>query len=110
MVDLWEGVAILWTDFVWLGKVHTYPSLPICLLNHYYVGQPFGVVDLSNEACVQQLVNFFSYGLIPFLCEDLLSLSNRWKGWGDVELMDHDIWIDAGHVLMALGKDVQVVP
>ena len=24
--------------------------------------------------------------------------------------MDHDIWIDPGHVLMALGKDVQVVP
>ena len=57
-----------------------------------------------------KLVNFFSYGIVLFLCEDPFSLSNEWKGWGDVELMHHDIWIDLGHVLMAPRKDVQVVP
>ena len=55
-------------------------------------------------------MNLFGYGLVPFLCEDPLSLSDEWKGWGDVELMDHDIWIDPEHVLMTAGKDVQVVP
>ena len=39
-----------------------------------------------------------------------MALSDEWKGWGDFELMDHDIWIDPEHVLMTAGKDVQVVP
>ena len=52
-VDLWEGVAVLWTNFVQVGEVHTHPSLPICLLNHYYISQPFRVVDFSNDACAQ---------------------------------------------------------
>ena len=54
-------------------------------------------------------MNFFGYDLVPFLCKDPLSLSDGLKGWGDVELMDHDIWIDLEHGRMAPGKDVQVV-
>ena len=108
-VDLWEEVAVLWTSFVQVGEVHTHPSLPIYLLNYYYISHPFRVVDFSNEACTQQLVNFFNCSLVPFLCEDPLSLSNGWKGWGDVELMDDGIWVNPWHVFVGPGKDVQVV-
>ena len=75
-VDSWEGVDVLWTSFVQVGEVYTHPPLPIRLLNHYYVSQPFGVIEFFNEAYAQQLVNFFSYGLVLFLCEDPFSLLN----------------------------------
>ena len=51
-------------------------------------------------------MNFFSYDLIPFLCEDPLPLSYRKKGWGDVKLMDHNPWVYPQHILMAPGEDV----
>ena len=108
-VDPWEGVAVLWTSFIQVGEVHTHPSLPIRLLNHYFVSQPFGVVDLSNEPCTQQLVNFFNCSLVTFLCENPLTLSNGWKGWRDVELMDNGIWVDPKHVFIGPSKYVQVV-
>ena len=55
-------------------------------------------------------MNFFGYGLVPFLCKDPLSLSDGWKGWGGNELMHYDLWIDPEHILIAPDEDVQVVP
>ena len=35
-------------------------------------------------------MNFFGYGIVPFLSEDPLPLVGGWKVWGNIELMDHD--------------------
>ena len=46
----WEGVAVLEACFVKVDEVHTYPPLPASFLDHYYVRQPVGVVNLPDEA------------------------------------------------------------
>ena len=49
-VDPWEGVAMIGACFVKVGEVHAHPPLPTSFLDHYYVRQPVGVVNLPNEA------------------------------------------------------------
>lgn len=55
-------------------------------------------------------MNLFGYDLVLLLNKDLFSLADGWKGWGNIELVDHDAWVDPKHIFMAPSEDVQVVP
>ena len=71
------GVVIFGPCFVQVHEVYTHPPLSIDLFDHYYVGQLVGVVNLPNEFCILKFANLFGYGLVLFLGEYLLLLSNR---------------------------------
>ena len=47
------------------GVVDAHPKLPIGLWDDDRVGQPLGVVDLLDEASVQQLADFFTDEILP---------------------------------------------
>ena len=55
-------------------------------------------------------MKLFGYGIVPFLSEDPFPLVNGRKGWGDIEVVDHDTRVNPKHIFMAPSKDVQVVP
>ena len=54
-------------------------------------------------------MNFFYYGFVPFLSEDSFLLLDGREGWRDVELVNHNTWINSWHILIAQSKSVQVV-
>ena len=68
-----EWIGISRTCLVEAGVVDAHPKLPVGLGDDNPIGQPLGVVDLLDEASVQQLVDLFTdevlplHGLIPRL-------------------------------------------
>ena len=55
-------------------------------------------------------MKLFGYGIVPFLSEDPFPLVNGRKGWGDIEVVDHDTRVNPRHIFMVPSKDVQVIP
>ena len=46
---MWEWIVVLGACFVQVSEIYTYSSLVIRFFYHDYVGQPFKVVDFSDE-------------------------------------------------------------
>ena len=54
-------------------------------------------------------MNFFYYGFVPFLSEDSFLLLDGREGWRDVELVNHNTWINSQYVFMTLSENVQII-
>ena len=54
-------------------------------------------------------MNLFCYGFVPFMGEDSLLLLDGREGWRDVELMNHNTWINSQYVFMTLSENVQII-
>ena len=50
LIDLWEGIDVLWTCLVQVGEVYAHPPSPIGLFYQDHIGDPIGVLTLSNES------------------------------------------------------------
>ena len=71
--------TILGVCFIQVREVHTHPPFFVGLFYHYYVGQPVEVVNFAYKLYFLQLVNLFCYGLVLFLREHSLLLTDMSK-------------------------------
>src|SRR6185312_5441517 len=62
---MWKRIGVSRTCLVEAGVVDAHPKLPVSLWDDDRVGQPLGVVDLLDEASMQELANFFTDEVLP---------------------------------------------
>jgi hypothetical protein len=70
-----KWIRVFWTCLIEIGVVDAHSKLPVCLRDHDRIGQPHWVVDLLDEASLQQLADLFTDevlpdGLLPRLLSD----------------------------------------
>jgi hypothetical protein len=90
--------------------VDAHPKLLIGLRDDHRVGQPPRVVDLPNEADVEQLLDFFMYKVLPLnrlLSGPLLDQS----GVGvDFQIVFNHLPKDPGHLRRLPSKHIDISP
>ena len=80
LVNARQWVAILGASLIQIGKVYTHSSLTICLLDHYYIGQPVWIINLSNELRYDQLLHFFFNSIVSLRSKHPFILSYKLRG------------------------------
>ena len=65
LVDMWKRIGVSRTCLVEAGVVDAHPKLPIGLWDDDRVGQSLGVVDLFDEASMQEFADFFTNEVLP---------------------------------------------
>ena len=65
MVYAWKWIRVLGTSLIKAGVVDAHLKLPIRLGNDDWVGQPHWVMNLFDEAGVQQLLDLLSDEVLP---------------------------------------------
>jgi hypothetical protein len=55
-----KWIRVFWTCLIKIGVVDAHPKLPVSLWDDDWVCQPLWVVDLFNEASLQQLADLFT--------------------------------------------------
>jgi hypothetical protein len=71
-----KRIRVFWTCVIEIGVVDAHPKLPVSLWDNDRIGQPHWVVDLFDEASLQQLADLFMdevlplNGLLPWLLPD----------------------------------------
>ena len=86
------------TCLIEAGVVDAHLKLPVCLGNDNRVGQPLGMVDLLDEASVQQLADLFTDEVVPLY--GLLSrlLTHRLGIGVDLQMVLDHLPRDPGHL------------
>ena len=54
-------------------------------------------------------ITIFCYDLVSFLAKNSPLLSDRREGWGHIEIMNHDTWINPWYIPMAPSEDVLII-
>jgi hypothetical protein len=81
LVYSWKWIRVFRTCLIKIGVVDGHPKLPVCLRDHDRVGQPHWVIDLLNEASLQELADLFTNEVLPL--DGLLAwLLPDWPGIG----------------------------
>jgi hypothetical protein len=62
---MWKWIGVFWTCLVEVGVVDAHPKLPVSLWDDDRIGQPLGVVDLFDEASLQQPKDLFTDEVLP---------------------------------------------
>jgi hypothetical protein len=52
LIYAWKWIRVLRTSLIKAGVVDTHPKLPVRLCHDDWVGQPYRVMDLFDEASV----------------------------------------------------------
>ena len=62
-------------------------SFSIGFSHHQYIGEPIGIINFSNKASYEELVDLFVDDLLPFKSKRSFLLSHRPNFWINVQLM-----------------------
>jgi hypothetical protein len=65
LIYSWKWIWVLGTCLIEVGVVDAHPKLPISLGNDDWIGQPYSVMDLFDEASVQQLPDLLTDEILP---------------------------------------------
>jgi hypothetical protein len=93
-----EWIRVFWTCLVKIGVVDAHPKLPVGLWDYNRVGQPYRMVDLLDEASLQQLADLFTDEVLPL--DGLLAwlLPDRPGVGVDLQMMLNHLPRDPGHL------------
>jgi hypothetical protein len=93
-----KWIRVFWTCLIKIGVVDAHPKLPVCLRDHDRVSQPHWVVDLLNEASLQQLAELFTDEVLPL--DGLLAwlLPDRPGVGVDLQMVLNHLLRDPGHL------------
>jgi len=82
---------------------------PVGFLHHDDVGQPFGVIDFSNEFNSQKLLYFFHNSFATLKSEDSSFMLDGLFGGIDIELVIYHFVVYVWHVFVSSGEDIQIL-
>jgi hypothetical protein len=93
-----KWIRVFWTCLIKIGVVDAHPKLPFSLRDDDRIGQPHRVVDLFDEARLQQLADLFTDEVLPL--NGLLSwlLSHRLGVGADLQMVLNHLPRDPGHL------------
>jgi hypothetical protein len=97
LIYAWKWIGVFWTCLIEVGVVDAHPKLPVGLWDNDRIGQPLGVVDLFDEASLQQLADLLSNEVLPL--DGLLAwlLSHRPGVGVDLQMVLNHLPGDPGH-------------
>ena len=88
--------------------VYVYSPFSIFLRYHYHIGQPFQVLDFSDEPRFQNVIYFLLNNLMSVRVEAPYSLSDRPGRQCDIQPMRSMRGANANHVRVGPGKYINV--
>ena len=77
MIYAWKWIWVLETGLIEVGVVDAHLKLPICLGDDDWIGQPYWVMDLFDEASVKQLPDLLMDEILPLNGLSLRLLTHR---------------------------------
>jgi hypothetical protein len=77
LIYSWQWIWVLGTSLIEVGVVDAHPKLPVGLGNDDWIGQPYWVMDLFDEASVQQLPDLLTDEILPLNGLSLRLLTHR---------------------------------
>jgi hypothetical protein len=90
--------------------VDAHLKLPVGLRDDHRIGQPSGVVDLSYETSVEQLLDFFTDKVLPLNGLPPAPLLD-WSGVRvDLQMVVNHLLRDPRHLRRLTGKHVDISP
>ena len=66
LINLRQREAVLRTSLIQIRIVDANSLLSISFFHHYHIGEPFRIYSFSDEACCEELVDFFINNLFVF--------------------------------------------
>jgi hypothetical protein len=87
LIYTWKWIGVFWTCLIEVGVVDAQLKLPVGLWDDDRIGQPLGVVDLFDEASMQQLADLFTDEVLPLDGLLVWLLSQRRGAGVDLQMM-----------------------
>jgi hypothetical protein len=110
LVYTWKWIGVFWTCLIEVVVVDAHPKLPVGLRDDDRISQPHEVVDLFDEASMQQLAYLFTDEVLP-LDGLLLWLLLHQPGVGvDLQMVLNHLPRDPGHLRRLPGEYVDICP
>jgi hypothetical protein len=93
-----KWIRVFWTCLIKIGVVDAHPKLPVSLWDDDRIGQPHWVIDLFDEASLQQLADLFTNEVLSLNGLLLWLLSDR-PGIGvDIQMVLNHLPGDPRHL------------
>ena len=108
-VDPWQREAVLRACFVYVSEVDTESPLAICFFDEYNISQPLRIFYLSDRSCLEELADLLVDGFLPFWCEALALLLDRFEGWVGVQSMSDYCRVDSSHVCLLPCENISIL-
>jgi hypothetical protein len=90
LVYSWKWIWVLGIGLIEVGVVDAHPKLPVSLGDDDWIGQPYWVMDLFDEASVQQLPDLLRDEVLPLNGLSLRLLTHRFGVRVDLQMvLDH---------------------
>jgi hypothetical protein len=90
LIYSWKWIWVLGTGLIEVGVVDAHPKLPVSLGNDDWIGQPYWVMDLFDEASAQQLPDLLTDEILPLNGLSPRLLTHRFGVRVDLQMvLDH---------------------
>jgi hypothetical protein len=90
LIYSWKWIRVLGTSLIEVGVVDAHLKLPISLGNDNWIGQPYWVMNLSDEASMQHLSDLLTDEILPLNGLSPRLLTHRFGVRVDLQmLLDH---------------------
>jgi hypothetical protein len=90
LIYAWKWIRVLGTSLIKAGVVDAHPKLPVRLGDDDWIGQPYWVMDLFDEANIQQLPDLFTNEVLPLNVLSLRLLTHQFGIRVDLQMvLDH---------------------
>ena len=100
--------AVFRASVIEISIIYAYSPLTTFLWYHYHIGQPFRVLDLSDEPRFQKVIYFSLNNLMSVRIEAPYSLSDRPGRRDDIQPMRSMRGADASHVRVGPGEYINI--
>jgi hypothetical protein len=98
LIYLWKWIWVLGIGLIEVGVVDAHPKLPVCLRNDDWIGQPYWVMDLFDEANVQQLLDLLTDEILPLDGLSPRLLTHRFGVRVDLQMVLDHLPVDPRHL------------
>ena len=102
----WERELIFRTRRIQIAEINADSNLPIFLGNGDDVGDPVGMLFLSDEPRVNKFLDFQFNRLHDFWTEPSLLLLDGFRLWTNVEVVHGYLWVEARHIFVVPREDI----
>ena len=87
----------------------TESPLAICLLDEDNISIPVRIIYSSDSSGLEEFVDHLVDCLLPFWGETSSFLFDGFEGWGDIQLVGYNHWVNSSHVLLLPGEYVHIL-
>jgi hypothetical protein len=110
LIYAWKWIRVLGTSLIKAGVVDAHPKLLICLWNDDWVGQPYGVMILFDEASIKQLPDLLTDEVLPLNGLSPRLLTHRFGVRVDLQMVLNHLPGDPRHLRRFPCENIDICP